>query len=124
MKELLEKYGWVVDCESPLEIRHNDGSVASGQAAHIVVMHYNEAAEYESGSLEREKRNFESHLWRTALNQVTDGNRMEFSKQGETHHCTIWAPLTVGHRGYSGEALTMAGALESALQTLEADPAP
>jgi hypothetical protein len=124
MEELLAKYGWVVECESPLEIRHNDGSFASGQASHIVVMHYRDAAEYESAGLEKVKREFECDLWRTVLEQVTNGNRMEFTKQGKTHHCTIWVPLTVGHRGYSGDGLTMAGAFESALQSLDADPAP
>jgi hypothetical protein len=35
--ELLEKYGWVVECESPFEIRHNDGSFASIQGADCVL---------------------------------------------------------------------------------------
>jgi hypothetical protein len=48
MEELLAKYGWQVECESPLEIRHSDGSFASGRAAHIVGMHYAEAEESES----------------------------------------------------------------------------
>jgi hypothetical protein len=43
MEELLAKYGWGLECESPLEIRHSDGSFASGQAAHIIVMHYDAA---------------------------------------------------------------------------------
>lgn len=32
-EELLAKSGWVVECESPLEIRHGDGSFATMQAA-------------------------------------------------------------------------------------------
>jgi len=35
-KEMLEKMGWTVECESPFEIRHEDGSFASGQAARLV----------------------------------------------------------------------------------------
>jgi hypothetical protein len=35
--ELLEKYGWVVECESPFEIRHEDGSFASMQGADCVL---------------------------------------------------------------------------------------
>lgn len=31
--ELLEANGWTVECESPFEIRHEDGSFASGYAA-------------------------------------------------------------------------------------------
>lgn len=34
--QILEENGWEVECESPLEIRHSDGSFASGQAALIV----------------------------------------------------------------------------------------
>ena len=37
MKEILENNEWVVECESPLEIRHNDGNFATMQAAQIVL---------------------------------------------------------------------------------------
>lgn len=36
-KIALEYYGWAVECESPFEIRHEDGSFASGQAAYTVL---------------------------------------------------------------------------------------
>lgn len=36
-EKLLEKYGWTIECESPFEIRHEDGSFASNQAAYMVV---------------------------------------------------------------------------------------
>jgi hypothetical protein len=36
-KALLEYNGWVVECESPFEIRHGEsGSFATGRAAHMV----------------------------------------------------------------------------------------
>jgi hypothetical protein len=35
-EEILEKEGWTIECESPYELRHVDGSFASGQAAYIV----------------------------------------------------------------------------------------
>lgn len=35
-EEILEKYGWSIDCESPYELSHEDGSFASGAAAHYV----------------------------------------------------------------------------------------
>lgn len=35
---LLEKHGWVVECYSPFEIQHEDGSRATGQAADIVLL--------------------------------------------------------------------------------------
>lgn len=34
--EILEEAGWTVECESPFEIRHEDGSFATGMAARIV----------------------------------------------------------------------------------------
>ncbi len=35
-EEILENEGWIIECESPYELRHVDGSFASGQAAYIV----------------------------------------------------------------------------------------
>ena len=37
IEQLLEDNGWTLECESPLEIRHTDGSFATQQAAGIVV---------------------------------------------------------------------------------------
>ena len=34
---ILEENGWVVECHSPLEIRHKDGSFATLNAAKIVI---------------------------------------------------------------------------------------
>ena len=34
--EILEEAGWTIECESPFEIRHEDGSFATGMAARIV----------------------------------------------------------------------------------------
>lgn len=41
-KEILEQNGWFIECESPFEIRHIDGDVATGQAAKIVVDSFKE----------------------------------------------------------------------------------
>jgi hypothetical protein len=35
--ELLEHFGWTMICESPLELKHDDGSFASGQAASYLI---------------------------------------------------------------------------------------
>lgn len=35
--ELLKLHGWETECESPFEIRHEDGSFATGQAADCVL---------------------------------------------------------------------------------------
>ena len=35
--EILKAYGWTVECDSPFEIRHEDGSFASGHAAKMIV---------------------------------------------------------------------------------------
>jgi hypothetical protein len=34
----LESLGWTVECQSPFEIRHTDGSFATGQAATMALM--------------------------------------------------------------------------------------
>lgn len=36
-KNLLQRNGWTIECESPFEIRHSDGSFATGQAANIIM---------------------------------------------------------------------------------------
>ena len=41
-EEILKCQGWVIECESPFEIRHEDGSFATGQAASIVVEYLRE----------------------------------------------------------------------------------
>lgn len=35
-EEVLNKHGWFIECHSPYELRHEDGSFASGQAADMV----------------------------------------------------------------------------------------
>ncbi len=35
-EQVLAHYGWIIECQSPYEIRHEDGSFASLQAARIV----------------------------------------------------------------------------------------
>jgi len=36
-EEILKEHDWEMECESPLEIRHKDGSFASGSAAILVI---------------------------------------------------------------------------------------
>ena len=45
MEQLLEKEGWTVECESPLEIRHEDGSFATLNAADMVIQYIRNEAE-------------------------------------------------------------------------------
>lgn len=35
--QILEENGWTVECESPFEIRHEDGSFATLQAANLIL---------------------------------------------------------------------------------------
>jgi len=35
--KILEENGWCLECESPLEIRHEDGSFASGISANYII---------------------------------------------------------------------------------------
>jgi len=37
IEEILEENGWTITCQSPLEMEHEDGSVATLQAADIVI---------------------------------------------------------------------------------------
>ena len=37
-EKLFEKHGWTVECISPFEVRHEDGSFATGQAADILLL--------------------------------------------------------------------------------------
>lgn len=48
MESLMEKNGWCIECESPFEIRHEDGSFASGYAAKIIEMYYEEDDAYDT----------------------------------------------------------------------------
>jgi hypothetical protein len=34
---MVKEMGWTVECESPIELRHEDGSFASGQAAYVML---------------------------------------------------------------------------------------
>jgi hypothetical protein len=38
----LEKHGWTLECESPLELRHENGSFVSGLAALNLIANYKE----------------------------------------------------------------------------------
>lgn len=40
VKKYMEEEGWLIECESPFEIRNSDGSFASGFAAKIVYDYY------------------------------------------------------------------------------------
>lgn len=46
-KVLLDENGWQVECESPLEIRHEDGSTATGTGAEIVLAYYQRQSDAE-----------------------------------------------------------------------------
>lgn len=41
-EKILDQLGWIVECESPLEISHIDGSTATGWAAEIVIQELHE----------------------------------------------------------------------------------
>ena len=36
-EEILRQNGWIIECESPYEIRHSDGSFAAGNAIKIII---------------------------------------------------------------------------------------
>ena len=43
-RQNLEDAGWTVECEIPLEIRHKDGSFATGQAGQLLVSEFSPKA--------------------------------------------------------------------------------
>lgn len=47
-EKILDELGWSVDCESPLELSHEDGSSATGQAADYLVGSLMEEYEWEN----------------------------------------------------------------------------
>lgn len=55
-EEILNHYGWIIECENPLEIRHGDGSFASKQAARFVIILLRE--EYDDEVVGLIKENF------------------------------------------------------------------
>ena len=40
-EKLLEKHGWTVICESPFELENEDGDVATGEAADMILSLFN-----------------------------------------------------------------------------------
>lgn len=61
-EKLLGKNGWTIECQSPFEIRHNDGSFATMQAAHSVVSELEEEEEDLFGSIKIIVRAYENDL--------------------------------------------------------------
>lgn len=53
-EKLLEKYGWSLDCKSPLEVSHKDGSFARHLPASLLIDHLREVYEEEK---EEERKN-------------------------------------------------------------------
>lgn len=56
-EKVLEENGWIIECESPFEIRHKEsGSFASNQAAYMILNELNlQKSEAELKQLKREK---------------------------------------------------------------------
>lgn len=54
--------GWEVECEHPLELRHADGSFASGQAAHLVIEHLQDSSDFSPDSTDKKLKFLQSEL--------------------------------------------------------------
>lgn len=50
-EELLADSGWVIECESPLELRHSDGSFATKFAAYVLMSHLNDEKNEKSNTI-------------------------------------------------------------------------
>ncbi len=76
-EQMLADAGWEVECQSPLELRHPDGSFASGQAAQCVIASLRDEACHDArhdalvrieatasmAAAGAKAGGFESHLW-------------------------------------------------------------
>jgi hypothetical protein len=102
-----ESDGWVLECESPLELRHPaTGSFASGLAAELVL------AQYISGSSEQTKE----EIWAALLNIQHEANRI--ISQGENwgvKYELIFKP------GLSKQAFKLCSELGSSLDYCDPD---
>jgi len=78
---ILEHYGWTIECESPFEIRHEDGSFASGQAAYTVLIDLVE--DYECEVIKKPiELTFgpDNHFDPVAIKHNNKGERIDFAK--------------------------------------------
>lgn len=71
-KGLLGKFGWTVECESPLEIRHKDGAFVSGVQAVDAVLEQCRKDVMESGAT----RSVPTFHW-FPKPAITDGMRLD-----------------------------------------------
>jgi hypothetical protein len=62
--KLLERNGWTVDCESPKEISHFEGSAASGMAVEFVIAGLREEEKQAEEQINFQRRLF--YRWRQA----------------------------------------------------------
>jgi hypothetical protein len=60
---VLNKNGWQIDCQSPLEISHENGDVATGQAAWIVHSYLCQQYEDEGFEEYEDEREAEEQEW-------------------------------------------------------------
>jgi len=69
-EQFLESLGWTVECQSPFEIRHTDGSFATGQAARMVLLVERGDAEAEAAHLAGHKMPHDVHELVTLIKRV------------------------------------------------------
>lgn len=83
---LLGANGWAVECESPFEIRHEDGSFATGQAAKIVLDFLMENND-EEVCIEAEPQKPSGEEYEVEIPQakeLQDTDKMPFGKYGKS----------------------------------------
>jgi len=80
LEKYIEREGWVMECESPLELRHEDGSFASGMAANIVLDDLDEDMCFEHNEKLRESQ---EPVAKTKLKRYEDFEEGDFSNNTE-----------------------------------------
>lgn len=83
-KEILEKHGWVIVCDSPFNIEHEDGSLATGLAAYIVL---GDCLKREKQKTKKKKRVLEKTLKNWDVYKSPNGNT--FIKFGDKYAIAI-----------------------------------
>lgn len=108
---LLKAEGWELECESPFEIRHEDGSFASGQAAQIVLSVLRE---------EIQTMTFNEMAYGARFSYINDPETV-WIKLGDEGYGTIarYDEKYIKHKNWTGQQICSFGDNTDELETLE-----
>ena len=79
-EKILAKHGWFIECESPFSIKNENGSIATGEAAYIILGEFAKQQKKEKTTLEKNLKNWDVY-------EAPNGNI--FIKFGNTYAIAI-----------------------------------